>query len=55
MSCVDLSLVDLAKLALDMVTHCAKLTLAGPHGPLDRAVHLGLFNWDVDRCGWGSP
>ena len=30
MSCVDLSLVDPANLTLDMVAHCAKLTLPGP-------------------------
>ena len=37
-----------------MVAHSAELSLARPHGPLDRAINLRLLDWDVDRSGRGN-
>ena len=53
--CVDDPLGHLRNLALDVVAHSAELPLPRPHGPLDRAIHLRLLDWDVDRRGRGSP
>ena len=46
---------QLPNLALDMITNRTKLSFARSDGPLDRAIHLRLLHWDVDRRGRGSP